>query len=234
LLILSAALVSLAGCHSDKKKDVQAAIKKEPVQTPDAKAKDGQKAVQEVAAKPASKAPASIMLAKEFAPVEVDFERPLDQFVEACRFGSRVIYKLSNGTMMGDCPREGEENARGKKALTYGLFKTIFGKDPAEYGDIVAQMDQAGYRPATTPREILGFALNFPDAQKECIIFALGGNRFHKENNEDKYLVLSYGQVDSKSHDMVRALAYHYVSYLNGKEIFHRNIQMKGFLGVKK
>ena len=235
VVFLSAALASLVGCHhSDKKKDKPAAIKSAPVdKVPDNVATKTETVPETPAKPPAAKPSGIVRLAKEFAPVDVDFGVALGQLVREANLGYNILLPDTEKNY----PAEDEPDARGKKTMAFVLFKTVLGTTPVGYDEIVSEMDRCGCRPATAPRELLVFAASFPEEQKQCPIIALGGVQ---KNGQKQRLMLDYVHSSHDAHgrtgsDMVCALAFYYVSVNpDGKEIFPRRVIHRGFLAVKK
>jgi hypothetical protein len=221
VVFLSAALASLVGCHSDKKKDKPAVIKNEPA----AKASDSVAAKTEIVPEAVAKEPGNIMLTEQFQPVDADFDRPLEQLVLAGKYGYRTLEETE-----ANYPLEKEPNARGKRLVSFAVFSAHVGSKPFEREEVVSKMAGLGYRPATL-RELLVFGEKFPEEQKKDPVFALASIRSDEKIKKARYMALDYSQGPKDK--PVRSLAFRPAIFKDGKEIFYRSLWVPGFLAVK-
>ncbi len=222
LAVCFTALISLVGCHSDKKEVPPAVVKSVPSEKP---AENAQKASPEADKTPASPS-LDVALAEKFE-ADADFDRPLAQLVSAGKYGCMTAEETE-----ANYPPEKEPKASGKKAVAFAFFKAPVGNKPLGREAIVSKMAGLGYRPATL-RELLVFGEKFPEEQKKCPIFAIGNPRYYEVYKKTYYLALDYSQGPKDS--PIRSLAFRPACFgKDGQEIFYRSLWVPAFLAVKE
>lgn len=171
----------------------------------------------------ASKLPDSVVLVKEFAPVEVNFDRPLEEMLKAGKYG----YCLDNIFTEKNFPAASEPAAKGKKTLTFFIFKAVGSEGTfVKRDEIIDKMKECGSRPVTA-REIMAFGELLPEVQKDFVIFALESRKYFIEQKRNMCPILCFlPEPDSK-----RALMMGVCGSRDGAEIHRPGAH---FLAVKE